>query len=164
MNWYAIYTKPKTEDLISHKLGQAGIETYSPKLSIKKYVRRRYSEVIEPLFPCYLFAKFEPRTHLWMINYTRGVRKVVGDKEGQPWPVADEIIDFIRSNEKGGCVHIGFDEIAEGDAVEIAEGPLKGITGIFKQCLKGNERVVVLLKAIEYQAKVVVDRASLRKI
>jgi transcriptional antiterminator RfaH len=164
MNWYAIYTKPKVEDIVSHKLMQTGIETYNPKLSIKKYIRNQYRIVIEPLFPCYLFARFSPQTHLWMIKYTRGVRKVVGDKEGLPWPVGDEIIDFIRSNEKGGYVRISFDEVTEGDTVEIAEGPLKGITGIFKHCLSGKERVVVLLNAIEYQAKVVVDRASLRKI
>ncbi len=164
MNWFAIYTKARKEDLVSYKLREAGIETYVPKLRITKYVKKRYCEVIEPLFPCYLFAKFEPITHLWMIRYTRGVRKVVGDKEGRPWPVGKEIIDFIRSNEKDGYIRMGSDDAKEGDTVEIIEGPLKGLKGIFKQRLSGKERVVILLSAIEYQAKVVIDRMSIRKI
>ena len=60
MNWYIIYTKPKAEDLISQKLGQAGFETYNPKVKLRKYKRNRYLDVIESLFPCYMFAQFEP--------------------------------------------------------------------------------------------------------
>ncbi len=164
MNWFAVYTKAKAEDLVSYKLGEVGIETYVPKLRITKYIKKRYREITEPLFPCYLFARFEPLTHLWMIKYTRGVRRVVGDKEGKPWPVGDEIIDFIRSNEKDGYIRLGLDDATDGDIVEIIEGPLKGLRGIFKQRLSGKERVVILLNAIEYQAKVVIDKVSLRKI
>lgn len=164
MNWFAIYTKARAEDLVTHKLAEVGIETYVPKLRITKYIKKRYREVIEPLFPCYLFARFEPLTHLRMIRYTRGVRRVVGDKEGQPWPVGEEIIDFIRSNEKDGYIRMWSDDAIEGDTVEIVEGPLKGLRGIFKQKLSGKERVMILLSAIEYQAKVVIDKVSLRKI
>jgi small subunit ribosomal protein S1 len=55
-------------------------------------------------------------------------------------------------------------EIKEGDTVKIAEGPFSGLTGIFQKTLRGSERVVLLLKAIEYQASVIVERASLRKV
>ena len=163
MNWYAIYTKPKAEDIVSERLKQTGIEVYHPKLRVKKYIGKQYRKVIEPLFPCYTFGRFEPATHLWMITYTRGVKKVVGGMDG-PWPVAEEVIDFLRSREKEGIVTIGCDEIKEGDTVKIAEGPFSGLTGIFQKTLKGSERVVLLLKAIEYQASVIVERASLRKV
>ena len=162
MNWYVIYTKPKAEDIVSQKLRQAGLEVYNPKMRVKKYVRNRYCEAIEQLFPCYLFARFEADKYLWMITYTRGVKKVVGGRN-TPWPVADGVIDFIRSHEKDGFIIRRCEEIREGDTVKIAEGPLKGLTGIFKQIIKGTERVLLLLNAIEYQAKVVLDRASLVK-
>ena len=98
-----------------------------------------------------------------MITYTRGVRKIVGDKT-YPWPVAEDIIGFIRSNEKDGFVAIKCEELSEGDRVRISEGPLSGLTGIFKKVIKGTERVVLLLNAIEYQARVIVERTSLSKI
>jgi transcriptional antiterminator RfaH len=163
MNWYVIYTKPKAEDIVSQKLRQAGLEVYNPKMRVKKYVRNRYCEAIEQLFPCYLFVRFEADKYLWMITYTRGVKKVVGSKHG-PWPVTDGVIDFIRSNEKDGFIIRRCEEITEGDTVKIAEGPLSGLTGIFKQIIKGTERVVLLLNAIEYQARVIIERTSLIKV
>lgn len=163
MNWYAIYTKPKSEDIVSKKLKQTGIEVYSPKLKLKKYSRNHYCEVIEPLFPCYIFGRFEPEKYQWMITYTRGVKKIVGDKTN-PWPVAEDVIDFIRSHERDGFVTMRCEEIREGDTVKISEGPLAGLTGIFKKIIKGTERVVLLLNAIEFQARVIVERASLRKV
>jgi len=163
MNWYAIYTKPKTEEVVSEKLKRAGIEVYNPKLRLKKYLRNQYREVIEPLFPCYIFGRFEPEKYQWMITYTRGVRKIVGDKTN-PWPVAEDIIDFIQCNEKDGFVAIKCEELSEGDTVRISEGPLAGLTGIFKKIIKGTERVILLLNAIEYQARVIVERASLIKV
>jgi len=163
MNWYAIYTKPKAEDTVSEKLGQAGIDIFNPKLRVKKYLRNQYRDVIEPLFPCYLFARFESDKYLWMITYTRGIKKVVGSNN-RPWPVADEIIDFIRGHERDGIITMRYENIIEGDTVRIADGPLAGLTGIFKKIVNGTERVILLLNAIEYQARVIVERASLVKV
>jgi len=163
MNWYAIYTKPKAEDAVSEKLRQAGLAVYNPKLKARKYIRNKYREVVEQLFPCYLFAKFESEKFLWMITYTRGVKKVVG-ANGRPWTVSEEVIDFIRRYEQDGFVTMRYEDIKEGDVVRIAEGPLSGLTGIFKRVIKGTERVLLLLNAIEYQARAIVERASLVKV
>ena len=162
MRWYAIYTKPGMEDLVCARLRQHDILIFSPKLKTNKYDGRKYREVAEPLFPCYLFGRFECDKHLWMINYTRGVKKVVGGSGG-PWPVAEEVIDLIRSHEKEGFVTVKREEIFAGDRVKIAEGPFAGFTGIFEKPMKGSERVVLLLNEIEYQARVVVERAALVK-
>lgn len=163
MNWYAIYTKPKAEEFVSEKLTRAGIEVYNPKLRIKKYLRNQYREIIESLFPSYIFGRFEAEKYLWMITYTRGVKKVVGYKN-EPWPVAEDIINFIREHEQDGFVRIQCEELKEDDTVRITEGPLAGLTGVFKNIIKGTERVVLLLNAIEYQARVIVERASLVKV
>jgi len=163
MNWYAIYTKHRAEGIVSEKLRQLGIEFYNPKLKCRKYIRNQYREVIEPLFPCYIFGRFETEKYHWMITYTRGVKKIVGDKTN-PWPVSEEVIDFMRCHEQDGFVSMTYEDIREGDTVRIAEGPLSGLTGIFKRVIKGTERVLLLLNAIEYQARAMVERASLVKI
>ncbi len=56
------------------------------------------------------------------------------------------------------------DEFREGDVVEVVHGPLAGLSGIFERPLKGNERVLLLLDAMTYQARAVVERASLTKV
>ena len=74
MNWYAIYTKPKQEDEVAVRLQVRGIEVLNPKSRLKKYRGGRLTEVIEPFFPCYVFARFERNTCLRLVKYTKGVK------------------------------------------------------------------------------------------
>lgn len=161
MQWYAVYTKPKREDAVAGSLENAGIEVFNPRLKQKKYVQGAYRNKISPLFPCYVFVKFEPETTSHMIKYTRGVKRIVGGD--MPWLVSDEIIDVIRNQEEDGIVTIKPPQFKYGDSVAINDGPLAGLKGIFEKELNGQERVVLLLNAIEYQARAVVDKAFLTK-
>ena len=159
MQWYSVYTKPKREDTVAGSLENAGIEVFNPRLKQKKYLQGAYRNKISPLFPCYVFVKFEPETTSHMIKYTRGVRRIVGGDI--PWPVSDEIIDLIRNQEEDGIVTIKPPQFKYGDSVAINDGPLSGLKGIFEKELNGQERVVLLLSSIEYQARAVVDKAFL---
>jgi len=161
MQWYAVYTKPKREDAVAGSLENAGIEVFNPRLKQKKYMQGAYRNKISPLFPCYVFVKFEPETTSHMIKYTRGVKRVVGGDF--PWPVSDEVIDLIRNQEEDGIIAIKPPDLKYGDSVAINDGPLSGLRGIFEKELSGQERVVLLLSSIEYQARVVVERAFLSK-
>ena len=163
MKWYAAYTKPAKEAMVAELLGQADIETYIPKLKQKKYRRKQYRDVIEPMFPSYIFAKFDPPTQLWTVRYTRGVRKVVGNAEA-PWAVSEEMIEFFRARETDGVIMAAETDLKAGDAVRIADGPFAGLRAVLLRPMKGTERALLLLQAIEYQAQVLVDGASLRKL
>lgn len=162
MNWYAIYTKPGKERLVAEMLLRAGIESYNPRLKVKKYVRRGYRDSVESLFPCYIFARFGPARHLWMVNYTRGVKNVVGGPGG-PQQVPDEMINSIRDMEKDGLISVRDADIKEGDAVRIVDGPMAGLKAVFRQPMKGEERAMLLVEALGCLARVVVDRAALIK-
>jgi len=162
MQWYAVYTKPKQEDIVTSSLRNAGLEVFNPKLKQKKYKGGIYRDIIGSLFPCYIFVKFEPDAAMfWMVKYTRGVGKIVGGDS--PWTVSDEIIDLIKSQENDGIIEIQPPELKCGDKVTVKDGPLQGLNGIFEREISGHERVVLLLSAVEYQARVVVDKAFLTK-
>ncbi len=161
MQWYAVYTKPKQENIVADSLKGAGLEVFNPKLKQRKYVHGVYKDIIGPFFPCYIFVRFEPANFSWMIKYTRGVRKIVGGDS--PWPVSDEVIDLIKAHEENGIIAIKPPELRSGDRVTIKDGPLQGLNGIFEKEINGQERVILLLTAIEYQARVVVDKAFLMK-
>jgi len=159
--WYAIYTKPGKEETVALRLQGIGIEVLNPKLKTKKYKRNKLVEVIEQLFPCYLFACFDKEKYAHLITYTRGVRYIVGKKN--PIVVYDEIIDTIREGmEEGDIIVIKPRRFEKGDRVLIREGPFKDFYGIFKREIKGRERVMILLEAIHY--KIELDKQFLTKI
>jgi len=61
-------TKPRSEDLVASRLQDIGIEILNPKLKSKKYQGNKIGEVIEPLFPCYLFANFEKEKYSHLLK------------------------------------------------------------------------------------------------
>ncbi len=160
MKWYALYTKPGNEDSVAARLQGVGIEILNPKLKSKKYQKNKLSEVIEPLFPCYLFANFEKEKYSHLITYTRGVRYIVG--KSHPVTVHDEVISTVKeSMEDGNIVVIKPQRFERGERVFIREGPFKDFYGIFQKKKKNNERVMILLDSISY--KLELDSWLLRK-
>lgn len=160
--WYAVYTKPSQEDRVAKNLSRADIEVFNPLLKSIKVIRHRYQEVIQPLFPCYIFARFDFNHNSRLVRYSRGVKSIVGSHNA-PLPVAEEIIETIKSKTGADGMVLIRHEINPGDTVEIRDGPLRGLTGIFEREMPDKERVMVLLSAIEYQARVLIERGFLRR-
>ncbi len=160
MRWYAIYTKPRNEDIIAYRLKGIGIDVLNPKLKSKKYQRNKLSEVIEPLFPCYLFAHFDSK-YFHMISYTRGVKYIVG--KSNPIVVPDEIADTLKEQmEEGNVIVIKPQRLEKGNRVLIKEGPFKDFYGIFERETRGLERVMILLEAINCRLEI--DSCLVKKI
>ncbi|MBI3952219.1 MAG: hypothetical protein HY314_17355 [Acidobacteria bacterium] len=161
--WYAIHTKPRQEVLAEYNLQTLGLATFNPKLKEKKLIRGVRQDVIKPLFPNYIFCKFRCQEFLRAVKYSRGVRGVVGAGD-EPTPVDEEIIAIIHERMKEGYVVIEPLKFQPGDTVMVEDGPLQGFVGIFERETKDSERVVILLNTIKYQARVVMERAKLKKI
>lgn len=161
-SWYLIYTKPKNEDIVTDKFLARGFDLFNPKIKERRYVRRRLQNAVSPLFPCYIFAKFNIKENLRLVKYTRGVRKIVGT-DGVPSAVPEDIICSIREKveQNDGFITVTSPEFEEGEELYIKNGPLQGMEAVFVKKLKGVERVSILLKAIN--ARAIVDRYMLAK-
>jgi transcriptional antiterminator RfaH len=145
--WYAIYTKPRKEDSVALQLQNIGIEVLNPKLKLKKFKNNRFLEVVETLFPCYLFAYFEKDKYSHLITYTRGVRYIVG--KSNPVLVRDEVISSIKEGMgEDNIIVMKTPQFKQGDHVSVREGPLKEFRGIFEREVKGPERVMILLSTL----------------
>jgi transcriptional antiterminator RfaH len=152
LNWYALYTKPKAEGAVVQLLNNAGIETLNPKIIVKKYIRKKYIEATEQLFPCYLFAFFDEDKHGHMIRYTRGVKYIVGKEN--PLTVPLQIIDLIRERMVGDIVTPLPEKFDTGERVLIKEGPFKDFYGIFERHVPGKQRAMILLEALYFRLEV----------
>ena len=163
-HWYCIYTKSKYEDHVTQRLTHVpGIEILNPKLKTQRFIRGRLRHVTEELFPSYIFARFNPDDSYSLIKYTRGIRRIIGDRSGRPYIVDDEIIRQIQARIEDGFVRIRQPVLQTGDHVVIHEGPLKGLTGMFRNHVKARDRVLILLNTIGYQASLEIDKGYLAK-
>jgi transcriptional antiterminator RfaH len=162
--WYVIYTHPKQEQRAVSNLRAWGVETFSPRVKERRYRYRSAPVfVIKFLFPRYLFARFIASHLQRKINFTRGVKRIITFGQG-PLPVDDQIISLIRSR-------TGEDELVSlgntctcGDEVRIIDGPLRNLTGIFECEMKDTDRVMLMLRAVSYQARIVIERELIEKV
>jgi transcriptional antiterminator RfaH len=157
MDWYAVNTKPRQENIAQWNLERLGVDSFCPQLRQDKVIRRKRQVVISPLFPGYLFVRFNVDTHCRAVNYAQGVRGVVAFGS-VPAKVDDEMIESIKTRLEDGCVIIQPPSFTPGQTVRIQEGPFEGLEAVFEREMTAQQRVVVMLKALSYQARVVVDR------
>ncbi len=55
------------------------------------------------------------------------------------------------------------EEPAVGDEIEVVEGPLKGLRGIFQKEIGDRERVMILLNYVSYQGQLLIEKSKLKK-
>ena len=157
--WYVIYTKTNEEDRAERNLAAWGLETFYPRIR-RKQLNEFSGKVIyfpRPLFPRYIFGRFNAETLLHKVSNSRGVQKVLSI-DYAPVSVDDEIVGLIQSRvDEDGFVSMD-EPFRCGDAVRIKDGSLKGLNGIFDRTMKDKNRVKIFLTAINYQASVVVEK------
>lgn len=156
-NWYVINSKPKKEFQVERLFMEAGFEIYTPK-----YIQDKH---LKPFFPGYQFLNFDYPEQYRLVKYTRGVKKIIGNETG-PIPVSGDIIKQIKSREVNGFIELekyGL-EPNVGDEIEVMEGAMKGLRGVFQKELTDKERVMILLNYVSYQGTLVIEKKKLKKV
>jgi len=161
--WYVIQTKPKKEKEAESYLAPKGVEIFSPLLEVFSYVRGAMREVVKPLFPNYIFGKFDIEENYALVRWGRGVKRVLGFG-GYPIPVAEEVIEIIRRRTGAdGIVRRSY-HFEANDVVRVTAGPMKDLLGIFERYVSDGERVRILLNLIGYQPSVEVHYSMIEKV
>jgi transcriptional antiterminator RfaH len=156
MKWYAVNTKPRQEALAAQNLKRLGVECFNPQIKQTKSVRGYRKTVVSPLFPSYLFAKFDMGTHYRAVNFAQAVRKVV-TFGAAPAEIEDKLIESIRTKLVDGFLTVQPASFNQGQPVRIEGGPFSGLEAVFEREMDDRERVVLLLRALSFQARVVVE-------
>ena len=160
--WYLVKTKALNETRVHTRLTGAGYEVLFPKIR-RKSKRQRGLFELRPLFPTYLFVRFDG-DELKTIKYTHGVARVICFGM-EPSEVGEEIIAVVRArmNEEG-IVTLEGRKITRspGQRVKIGEGPFAGLDAIFIEELPDRERVVLLLDAVS-SYRLTIEKDSLER-
>ena len=162
-NWYVIRTKAGDENRAERNLLNQEIETFLPLFKNHYYRNGKMIESIKPLFPGYLFAKLDLALHFTKVRWTRGVSRILGNREG-PVPISEQIVLTIRGRVgKDSLIELK-DEIKEGDLVQVTSGPLKDLIGVFQKKMSGKDRVKILLNLIGVDVPVQISKWQIHKL
>jgi transcriptional antiterminator RfaH len=157
--WYLIRTKTGKERAVREQLASVAAEAFLPMLRARAPRWGRMADTITPLFPCYVFARFDVRRQYFDVKYMPGVKAIVS-AGADPLAVPAAIVAEIRRRGVDGVVEIATPPLGRGERVVVVEGPFRGFEAIFERYLSGAERVAILLSAVEASGLRVVLAAS----
>ena len=162
-SWYALYTKPRQEQLVAGQLHKLGLEVFLPQFQER---RRGQPPKQRSLFPCYLFVQADLEvTGLSVLRWTPGLRRVVAFG-GEPARVPPEAIKLVRKRLAQLEAAGGFpqSQFRPGDTVRIKKGPLAGLEAVFEGPLGPAERVRILIRFLGEANRALVPVDSLEAV
>ena len=165
MNWYCIHTKPNKEIQVeAYCRTLLGLETYYPQRRQYGTVRRVRRLIVRPLFPRYLFCRFDLAKLYRAVRYTPDALGIV-NLGGQSAVVDDSLIGELRQWVDEGLDTSAFSPtLSSGDAVEITDGPLQGLAAVILHARNDQDRVAILLSLLSTDARITIKRDSLKPV
>ncbi|PNQ53536.1 transcription/translation regulatory transformer protein RfaH, partial [Vibrio agarivorans] len=156
--WYLLYCKRGEQLRAKQHLENQGVDCFYPTLSIEKILRGKRQSIEEPLFPNYVFARFdyEKGPSFTTIRSTRGVVDFVRFG-AQPKEVKSELIEDLKQIKFGEENSVKTKNMPQpGDKVRVKSGQFSGVEAIFKE-QDGEKRSIMLVQLITKRVPVSID-------
>ena len=154
--WYALQVRSQHERGVAEFLRGGGFDWFLPLYKCRKRWSDRVKEVEVPLFPGYLFCRFNAHDRLPILK-TPGVIQIVGYNR-QPVEIDEAEIGAIRTLVGSGMASQPWPYLHVGDRVQIESGPLQGMSGILTN-FKGKHRLIVSITLLQRAVAVEIDGA-----
>jgi len=160
-SWFALQVRTRHEQGVAAHLEGVGYELFLPKYKCRKKWSDRIKEAEIPLFPGYLFCRFDPQDRLPILK-APGVIKIVG-YDHQPVPVDEVEISSLQRLVTSGLPNRPWPFLQVGDPVKIELGPLRGLEGIIVD-FKGSHRLVLSVSLLQRSVAVEIDSAFVESL
>jgi transcription antitermination factor NusG len=153
--WYALRIKSRTERRAAAALHGKGYEVFLPLYRSRRRWSDRIKELEMPLFPGYLFCRFEADKRLPILT-TPGIIQVVG-VGNTPMPVDETEISAVQSIVISRLNARPWPYLHVGRTVRIEHGPLTGVEGILLAVRKSH-RLIVSVTLLRRSVAVEIDQ------
>jgi transcription antitermination factor NusG len=158
IRWFALQVHARKESFVASQLENQGIECFLPRYKSLRKWSDRMKEVELPLFPSYLFSRFDFQNRRPIVT-TSGILQIVGNGR-IAIPIADEEISAIQAAVRSGLPHQPWPFIEVGERVRVTYGTLAGLEGILVN-FKGDHRVVLSVSLLQRSVALEVELAWL---
>jgi transcription antitermination factor NusG len=157
--WFALHVRTRHEAGVAAHLQGMGYEDFLPLYKTRTRWSDRTKEVEAPLFPGYLFCRFDPQNRLPILK-TPGVIQVVGYSR-QPIPVEETEIEAIQALVASGIPSQPWPYLEVGEKVRIESGPLRGREGVLVE-FKGTHRLILSVALLQRSVAVEIEAALVK--
>jgi transcription antitermination factor NusG len=155
--WYALQVRSRHEAIAAAILENKGYDKFLPLYRSRRQWSDRIVHLDLPLFPGYVFCRFDPGDRSVPILTTPGVVRIVGIG-GRAVPVDDAEIAAIQSIIKSGFAAEPWPYLQLGNLVRIRYGALSGLEGLLVEKRK-RHRLVVSITLLQRSVAVEIDSA-----
>ena len=153
-SWFALNTRFRYEDFVAKQLSGKGYDTFLPIYESRRRWSDRVKKLEIPLFPGYLFCRFDAMDRLPILT-TPGMIQIVGFGK-TPVPVPDAEIAAIRAATIGNLSREPWPYLQVGQKVKVECGPMRGVEGILLN-VKGSHRLVLSVTLLQRSVAVEVN-------
>ena len=158
IHWFALQVRSRWEGNTAELLRGKGLETLLPTYTSKRKWSDRLKVVESPLFPGYVFCRFNVHDRLPVL-ITPGVLSVVG-RGKTPVAVDDAEILSIRAALESGIEMEPWPYVEIGERVRIKDEVFDGMEGILTN-FKGSSRVVISVSLLRRSVALEIDRSRI---
>lgn len=152
--WIVLQTRPRNERKVALLLTHRGYECLLPMYRQKRQWSDRVVEVELPLFPMYVFCRFNPSA-VGKLILTPGVVRTVAFG-GKPAEVEVKEIEALQLLTHSNLLREPWAYIPDGTLVQVETGPLAGAHGIL--CLgESRRRFVISVTLLQRSVSVQLD-------
>ena len=160
--WYALHVRSRFEKHVSAVLRNKGFDEFLPVYRSRRQWTQRIAEIDLPLFPGYVFCRFELSERRVPIVTTPGVMGIVGFG-GKPIPIDEGEIEAIYRVLETGVAAEPWKYMPYGQRVRIEHGALAGLEGIFVE-VKKNHRLLLSVSLLQRSVGIQIDAASVTPV
>ena len=161
LNWHAVQVKPKHEKVVAETLAHKGFEQFAPLYPSRRRWSDRVKTVELPLFPGYVFCRFQ-RPERTAVLTTPSIVSIVSFG-AHPAIVEDAEIEAIQKAVRSNRPLRPWPNLPLGTTVRVTQGVLEGVTGTLV-CERGHFRVVLSVSLVNSSVAVDVDRIDIEPI
>jgi transcription antitermination factor NusG len=160
--WYALQIQSRLSTVASNVLRGKGYEEFLPLYRARRRWSDRVKNVDLPLFPGYLFCRFDPLDRTFPVLTTPGVIGIVGAGRA-PLAIPDDEIEAVRTVIHSGLATQPWPFLGVGSRIYMKAGPLAGLEGIITNADKVY-RLVVSVTLLQRSVAVEIDRDWARPV
>lgn len=156
--WYAIWTRSHSEQLVADQLTAKGLDIFLPKLTVWSRRGGVRHAIRVPMFSGYLFVRAHVDKNIYLdVIKARGVVRILGDAWDCLSPVSSREMEALQQLVSSGLAVTPHSYLEEGQHVRVTAGPLKGVEGILVENRSEKGILVISVELLRRSVAVQID-------